>query len=151
MIWPNILHYINTSRFSLDKEPIHEQVHRHDRPCSQTHYGPGSTGQWPHPPHCTAGKPVVEERRCLEVVKSSRKVTGKLIKRNPSIAVAVAAVSVGLAGYMIYRKYKMNHKKKIVINGKGEHMLNEHADHVEVRRSIHRHRSAAAPTDNNSG
>lgn len=87
----------------------------------------------------------------LEVVKSSRKVTGKLIKRNPSIAVAVAAVSVGLAGYMIYRKYKMNHKKKIVINGKGEHMLNEHADHVEVRRSIHRHRSAAAPTDNNSG
>lgn len=36
----------------------------------------------------------------LEVVKSSGKVTGKLIKRNPSIAVAVAAVSAGLAGYM---------------------------------------------------
>ncbi len=87
----------------------------------------------------------------LEVVKSSGKVTGKLIKRNPSIAVAVAAVSAGLAGYMIYRKYKMNHKKNIVINGKGEHMLNKPADHVEVRRSIHRHRSAAAPTDTNSG
>ncbi|HHW4679050.1 MAG TPA: hypothetical protein ACQGQH_06270 [Xylella sp.] len=87
----------------------------------------------------------------LGAVKTSGKMTGKFIKRNPSVAIAVAAVSVGLAGYMLYRKYKIKRKKNIVINGKGEHTVNEHANNVEVRRSIHHHRSAVAPTDANNG
>ncbi|AXI83037.1 hypothetical protein FUT69_01230 [Xylella taiwanensis] len=85
----------------------------------------------------------------LGAVKTSGKMTGKFIKRNPSIAVAVAVVGIGVAGYMLYRKYKIKNKKNIVINGQAEHLLNEHADNVEVRRSTHHNRSAVAPSDTN--
>ena len=54
-------------------------------------------------------------------IKTGSKVAAKVVRRNPAVTIAAAAVGVGLLGYALYRKQQ---KKKLanggVVNGQAQ-------------------------------
>ena len=62
----------------------------------------------------------------LGAVKTGSKVAAKVVRRNPAVTIAAAAVGVGLLGYALYRKQQ---KKKLA----GGHVVNGQAQRVAAR------------------
>lgn len=62
----------------------------------------------------------------IGAVKTGGKVATKLVRRNPAVTIAAAAVGVGLLGYALYRKQQ----KKKLANG---HVVNGQAQRVTAR------------------
>ncbi len=53
----------------------------------------------------------------LGAVKTGGKVAAKVVRRNPAMAIAAAAVGVGLLGYAVYRKRQ---RDRGVVNGQSQ-------------------------------
>lgn len=53
----------------------------------------------------------------LGAVKTGSKVAAKVVRRNPAMAIAAAAVGVGLLGYAVYRKRQ---RDRGVVNGQSQ-------------------------------
>ncbi|WP_147501293.1 hypothetical protein, partial [Acinetobacter baumannii] len=62
----------------------------------------------------------------IGAVKTGGKAATKFVRRNPAVAVAAAAVGVGLLGYALYRKQQ----KKKAANG---HVVNGQAQRISAR------------------
>ncbi len=62
----------------------------------------------------------------IGAVKTGGKAATKFVRRNPAVAVAAAAVGVGLLGYALYRKQQ----KKKAANG---HVVNGQAQRINAR------------------
>lgn len=77
------------------------------------HFGPQAT-DW------------IKTGAALGAVKTGSKVAAKVVRRNPAVTIAAAAVGVGLLGYALYRKQQ---KKKL----EGGHVVNSQAKRVAAR------------------
>ncbi len=81
-------------------------------------------------PHATDW---IKTGAALGAVKTGGKAAGKLVRKNPAVTIAAAAVGVGLLGYALYRKQQ---KKKAangqVVDGQAQRIAarNRRADTV---------------------
>ncbi|HDS0949283.1 TPA: hypothetical protein QDZ34_003059 [Stenotrophomonas maltophilia] len=80
---------------------------------SLRHLGP-QAGDW------------IKTGAAIGAVKTGGKAATKFVRRNPAVAVAAAAVGVGLLGYALYRKQQ----KKKAGNG---HVVNGQAQRINAR------------------
>ena len=77
------------------------------------HFGPQAT-DW------------IKTGAALGAVKTGGKVATKLVRKNPAVTIAAAAVGVGLLGYALYRKQQ----KKKAANGQ---IVDGHAERIAAR------------------
>jgi len=77
------------------------------------HFGPQAT-DW------------IKTGAALGAVKTGSKVAAKVVRRNPAVTIAAAAVGVGLLGYALYRKQQ---KKKLANSG----VVNGQAQRISAR------------------
>lgn len=79
----------------------------------------------------------------LGAVKTGGRVATKLVRRNPTVAVAAAVAGIGLLGYAVYRKHK---RDQAALNGEAQRV--DHRSNAEARRAArNQRRVAATPTD----
>ena len=68
----------------------------------------------------------IETGAAIGAMRTGTRVATRFVRRNPAVAVAAAAVGVGLLGYALYRKQQ----KKKAANG---HVVNGQAQRISAR------------------
>lgn len=82
----------------------------------------------------------------LGAVKTGGRVATKLVRRNPTVAVAAAVAGIGLLGYAVYRKHK---RDQAALDGDAQRV--DHRGNAQARRAARaQRRVAATPTDSSA-